>query len=157
MIPRQLPDGTHYEVLEPGDPPRPDHDADTCGECTYVGHAENIMVTEEQLARSEITLGKWLRAKLGLYDLEDSIIAVGKFTLPRWTGHNIFWLFTCPECQLQSVDYLHGHRAYLRCPGCTLNIGVRGERFYRETGRPTPPSRRQQIAALREFKRQLGR
>ncbi len=156
MITKQLPDGVEYQILEPGDPPTPQHDADACGECTFVANADCIVVTPAQRKRAEVTLGKLLRGALRLYDLEDTVIALGKFMLPGWTGHGVFWLFTCPECQQQGVDYLHGHRLYLRCPSCQASWHVTGDRFYEAANLPKPPSRREEEAYLRERRRQLG-
>lgn len=156
MITRQLPDGRPYYEVQTGDAPSPSHDADACGQCTFVAHKDCIVVTPAQRAQAEVTLGKVLRAHLGLYDLEETIIPLGRFTMPGWTGHGMFWLFTCPECQLPAVDYLHGYRPYLRCPLCDVRLSVNGARFYEAAGLPLPPTRAQEKEYLRERKRQLG-
>lgn len=106
------------------------HDADACGQCMFVANEECIVVTPRQRESAEITLAKKLRSRAGSYDLEDSIVFLGRFTLPRWPGHNAFWLFTCPNCQHQDVDYLHGRRLYLSCRHCDTHLQVTQPRFF---------------------------
>ncbi|HUO75813.1 MAG TPA: hypothetical protein VMU12_02795 [Candidatus Paceibacterota bacterium] len=118
------------------------HDADACGQCTFVADRDFIVVTSAQRQQAEVTLAKKLRSLAGFYDLEETIIPLGRFTLPRWNGHATFWLFTCGDCQQQSVDYLHGYRLYLKCQHCGANLRVIGERFYEEAGLPKPSTER---------------
>ena len=131
------------KFLEDG--PVPSHDAEACGRCTFVADADFIVVTSAQRQQAEVTLAKKLRSLAGLYDLEDTIIPLGRFTLPGWSGHLMFWLFTCGDCQTQSVDYLHGYRLYLKCQRCGVHLSVRGARFFEEAGVPLPPSEWQML------------
>lgn len=141
MIQKQLPDGTPYEVLEPGDPPKPVHDADACGQCTFVAHPDFIRATSAQVEEALPSLWRALMIDLGLSDPEHLIVPLGLYTLPGWTGHNTFWLFQCPSCETMCADYLHGWRLYLKCGQCGEHLSVEGNRFYEAAGHPTPPSR----------------
>ena len=116
------------------------HDADACGQCTFVADRDFIVVTPAQRQQAEVTLADKLRSRVGLYDLEDSIVFIGRFTMPGWTGHNAFWLFTCPGCRRQDVDYLHGFDLYLKCHHCGSPVHVLGDRFYEEADTPKPPT-----------------
>jgi ribosomal protein S27E len=133
------------------------HDVQACGKCQFVGHQDFIVVTPQQRAEAGMTIGKALRARIGLYDPEDAIVFLGRYSLPRWVGHSAFWLFTCPGCLEQSVDYLHGHRLYLKCSSCGLLMHVYSARFYEESGLPQPPSPAQEAAHLKALRRQLSR
>ena len=145
MIERRNEDGTlRYVVSEPGDPPAPEHDADACGQCTFVAHPDFITVTQEQIGQAHLSPARLMLAGVGLYDLERVIVRLGLFVLPGWTGHNTFWLFQCPSCEKLCRDYLHGHRPYLRCDGCSSRLPVGGDRFYAAAGLPKPPSAREE-------------
>ncbi len=109
------------------------HDAEVCGTCVRVADPEFIRVTPKQRAEATITLAKKLRELAGFFDPEDAIVFLGRFTLLGWPGHEAFWLFTCPNCQRQNVDYLHGtDDLYLECSDCQARVGVVGQRFYEE-------------------------
>ena len=140
-----------FVVYEPGDPLPPPHDADVCGQCTFVANPDCVVVTRQQREQAELTPGKLLKALGRLYDLEDSIIPLGRFTMPRWSGHNMFWLFVCPECQEQSLDYLHGRHLYLTCKHCKNSVVVKGARFYEEACAPRPMSSQKEAQHLKEL------
>ena len=134
-----------------------DHDAHACGQCAFIGHPDFISTTRAQRDMAFMTFWKRVADFFCLYDPERSIIPVGRYTLPGWNGHNMFWLFQCPGCRLMSVDYLHGHHLYLKCGGCEAPLHVEGERFYTEAGVPKRPTLRQKLAHIDELKRQFRR
>lgn len=107
----------------------PPHDVAACGTCTYVAERDFIVVTSKQREAATIGLGKMLKSLAGLYDLEDSIVPLGSFSLPRWPGHAMFWLFQCLNCGRMVVDYVHGHSPYMACDGCEARRRLKGERF----------------------------
>lgn len=155
MIERQLPDGTPYEIIEAGDPPRPVHDADVCGQCQFVAHPDFIGASHEQVGQVLMTFGRLFKMKLGLFNPESTIVPLGLFTLPGWNGHNTFWLFQCPSCDAVCKDYLHGWRLYLKCGECGEHLSVEGERFYAAAGQPKPPTRWQTLMHMRRARREL--
>src|SRR3989344_6878058 len=106
---RKVIDGKEYP-LEEKDLPK-DHRDTGCTECSYVADANIIRMFPEVRA---------LRESVGIEP-----VFVGKFTMPKWSGHSSFYLFQCASCAELSVDYPHGYHGefvYVRCRSC-------GERF----------------------------
>lgn len=116
------------------------HDVEACGQCQYIGNASCIFVTKEQQRRATLTAASVLAIGWGFREQEDYIVELGRFTLPHWNGHLMWYLFQCPCCGEQCVDYLHGHQLYLRCNECDVRWQVSQDRFYREAGLPKPSS-----------------
>lgn len=127
------------------------HDVDTCGQCQYIGNASCIFVSKEQQRRATLTAGKILAMGWGFREQEDYIVELGRFTLPRWNGHAMWYLFQCPCCGEQCVDYLHRYRLYLKCSECDTRWQLSQDRFYREVGMQKPPSAWRQLLAVMQF------
>jgi hypothetical protein len=128
------------------------HDADACGKCQFVAHADHIVVTPGQRAKAEVTPLRVMGWLFGRGDREDAIIELGRFTLPGWNGHLMFYLLQCMGCDQLYTDYAHGNRLYLQCP-CGAQTRLEGERFYRESGLPKPLTPLQAMLAFRRSRR----
>ena len=128
------------------------HDVDTCGECQFVADPSCIFVSKEQEQRAAITFRKILAMGWVFREQEDYIVEIGRFTLPRWNGHLMWYLFQCPSCGERCVDYMHGHHLYLRCDECQIRWEVAQDRFYQEAGRPKPPSAWKQFWQARRLR-----
>lgn len=126
-----------------------------CPDCQFVAHRSCIIITPQQREQAHITLGKLLRSYCRIASLEEYVIPLSRFTLPGWSGHAMWYLFECPECEYQSVDYMHGHLHYLICQECDQHWNVRSRRFYDDSGIPAPPTFWQRIKAMREIQRRL--
>ena len=155
MITQHLPDGTPYQIVERGDSPEPPHDADACGHCTFVADKSFIYYTAAQRDAAGVSLGKLIRWCWGAGDPEDTIIELGRFTLPGWHGHAMFYLLECRDCYEPFVDYTHGYHLYLKCPHCDVRRFVSQPRFFREAGLPQPPSFWQELGYLWRRRRGL--
>ena len=130
--------------------------AHECPKCTWVADKSFIRRTPEQQEAATMSPGKYLKAAFRLAHREDFVVALGLFTLPGWSGHNMWYLFECPDCQELSHDYLHGHRLYLVCDNCDARWQVQQGRFYEDSGLPKPPTFWQQLRMLREMQRRLN-
>ncbi|MBI2058010.1 MAG: hypothetical protein HYT63_03470 [Candidatus Yanofskybacteria bacterium] len=105
--------------------------AHECPKCTFVADAESIFVGWS----STVKVGK--DPKL-----------VGCFTMPNWSGHSNFYLFSCPVCGVDSVDYPHGYTndgirnglLYLICQNCKEVKLLYDKDIYEALGMPAPPS-----------------
>jgi len=106
-----------------------EHDSEACGKCTFVAGVDFIVVTPQQRRDCEVSFGTQFKAWLRLVDLEDYIVRLGTFTLPRWPGHATFWLFQCPRCGQQSIDHVHSNRPRFTCSGCESWLYVANKRF----------------------------
>lgn len=73
-----------------------------------------------------------------LLDPEDTIKELGRYTLPGFSGHMMWYGFICCNCGGINCDYIHGHDAYITCQLCGSNIYVHSKRFYTNDGRPAP-------------------
>lgn len=109
-----------------------------CPDCQFVAHRSCIVVTPSQRGRARITLGMLLKSYLRMISLEDHVISLGRFTMPEWSGHAMWYLFHCLECETFSIDYLHGYshsgHLFLRCDECKQRWIVKKERFYHDNG-----------------------
>jgi hypothetical protein len=150
------PDGIEYEVVEPDDPPRPPHDSDACGQCTFVADKTFIYATPAQREAAAITPLKMFRWSWGVGEPEDAIIGLGRFMLPGWHDHAMFYLLECRNCYQQYVDSLHGNNLYLRCPDCHDIVRVTQERFFKEEGKELPPTPWQRVRHAWHLRRELG-
>ncbi len=97
-----------------------------CPECTFVSSKENIYIAPN------VVRG------LGFEPLY-----IGKFTMPRWSGHNNFYAFVCKGCNQVVVDHPHGwmYLACFDCPGgvmtyaglCTI-LEIKDKEIYKREG-----------------------
>lgn len=131
------------------------HDADACGECTFVPNVSFIRVTDEQRTRVAETLSQAVARLFGFGSWEDSILELGRYTMPRWVGHSMFYLFLCPNCGAYAVDYLHGMTLYMSCDACDAHIPLTQKRFYVERGGELPPSFFEQLRSLWRLRKEL--
>lgn len=103
------------------------------------------------LSSDALILGDWDRALWGfiisfvsfrimlkLVGKEEGILEIGRFTLPDWSGHSMWYAFLCPSCGEIKKDYVHGHRPYLSCKSCRVKVKVTGKRFYIDSGQKYP-------------------
>ena len=104
-----------------------------CKECTFVANAECIVVTKEQIEKCTLTSIEIMKSIFKSTVFEDKIVELGYFSLSGWSGHLMFYLFYCTDCNHISFDYIHGLGGYLTCQNqeCGINIQLKGKRFFK--------------------------
>lgn len=135
------------------------HDTAACPEgCTYVADRAFIHPTPAQMAAAEHTLGRILRALVGLLDGESLFVPIGRFALPGWPGCNVWYLFQCAECEEMSVDYPRGS-GYLsftcQNAACGTKWIVRGRAFYEAAGCLPPPTPAQERKSRKQIMKRI--
>ena len=104
--------------------------AHECSECIFVANQESVFTG-------------WGDKKVGKIPK-----CVGCFTMPNWSGHCNFYIFSCPFCGNSSVDYPHGYTSdgtrsgllYLSCQDCEAIQPLYDKDIYKASGMPAPPS-----------------
>lgn len=109
-----------------------------CQTCTFIVSTNHIEVTPLQELKAQF-----------------SIVELGYFTMPNWSGHSMFYLFKCPHCGDLQRSYVHGFDAHLVCYDCQGDYYVSGKRFYENDGRVSPPSFWQQLKFLFELRKRM--
>jgi hypothetical protein len=137
------------EIKSPEDLPPP-HDEKACGKCQYVANGDSIVVHHRLIDTAASASGS-LRKR------ERSIVELGRFTLPRWPGCAMWYLFQCPDCDALNRDYLHGYELYLKCSICEFRWYVEHKRFYAEAGVQKRPGPWTALLEIWRFRGRLGR
>ena len=122
--------------------------AHECDKCTFVASTEDIVIPKE--ASSRINHAPFL---------------VGIFSMPGWSGHSPFYVFTC-YCNFDSVDYPHGYTnyglLYLKCqnPECQKKLELcpnKNRAVYELVGGEIPPaSKRKRLKNLERTMSEAG-
>lgn len=125
----------------------------TCSECKVTNSRGNLYFLHvNELEQARVSVGDCL--KNIFLGLEHSIIGLGYYTMPGWSGHVMWYAFQCPECSELSIDYVHGW-AYLSCQSCNFNLDVYGDRFYTNDGRKASPGFIESMLEILRLKREL--
>ena len=109
-----------------------------CSECTFVNSAEDIFVDIKT------------RYKVGRKP-----IYVGTFTLPKYSGHLKFYVFTCRCCEQIVVDHPRGYSdfgfLFFVCNSCKWANIIYDKKIYASEGIVKPSLVGRMLRALRRM------
>lgn len=83
---------------------RREHKDSDCTECSFVADADTLFIYH--VSREQKTAAGF------------DPVSIGTYTMPKWKGHSLFYLFKCFVCGGIVVDYPHGYQGNLNCNKC---------------------------------------
>ena len=129
--------------------------AHECDQCTFVGHPDHIIIPAGTVERAVLSPWTTLKILLGLVDRQDLIIELGRYALPGWNQHMMWYLYVCGSCHTVQKSYVQDCKAgipiRLVCSNCGDFWEISQRRFFTNDQLPMPYEflSRKELKALR--------